>query len=139
VWAAATVVLWGGTVRVDAQGPTLPACGVAAYDGAVRDCRTLQLVSASGACANPDGPQMVETFNITREGVPAPTSASASTPQSSSVMIRAMNGSWLGGGEVRFLLPTCISHLHSLTSTHPLNHPHAHQPSRSLIAPCQLH
>ena len=109
MWAAAAVVLWGSTtvVRVDAQHdvqvvPTLTACGVAAYDGAVRDCRTLHLVSASGACATPDGPQLIDTFNITREGVPVPAAPSAppAPPASTNVMILSVNGSWLGSGEV---------------------------------------
>jgi hypothetical protein len=86
VWAAAAVVLWGSTtvVGVDAQvAPTLTACGVAAYDGAVRDCRTLQLVTASGACATPDGPQLIDTFNITREGVPVPPPSAPPAPPAS--------------------------------------------------------
>eukprot|EP00037_Helgoeca_nana_P009757 m.85566 g.85566 ORF g.85566 m.85566 type:complete len:232 (-) comp19787_c0_seq2:324-1019(-) len=87
-----------------ATKPTLFGCGVTPYlsstvgsnfRAVARYCTTFALISSSGACADPSGPELVKQFNISHG-----TGNAGGNPDNPSppVQVADVNGSWIGNG-----------------------------------------
>eukprot|EP00035_Acanthoeca_spectabilis_P010318 m.182797 g.182797 ORF g.182797 m.182797 type:complete len:275 (-) comp14983_c0_seq1:140-964(-) len=90
-----------GPLQANAQlVPVLQQCGTQRYDGTVRNCTSLKLLSSSGACASPDGPQLLQQINISTMTAPAvsPTTAPSSLQPPLDALVSSENGTLLGAG-----------------------------------------